>query len=404
MVQEEQPEMTEAKPPRRVLRLVLLSLLIAVLALVAAPFIYISNAGGLAGLMQAELSRRLGGAQVVVGDVDLGFDLSSLQLTVTADNVGLTLDGGSLTVPRSSVVLTPRSLLIWAPSDIVLGGLDLDLTLDPESWRKSPLGAVAASVAAPAPAGADDTLPGRQITIASASLTLRDHKGQAQPVRIENIEAEFAAAADGTFVGLFKGDRLENGAPAGNLSISAIGDLTRKDFRIDITMNELATTGLATMSPVLPTLLADAGRISGTASLAITAGDLDAADMDIVAVEGGLDLAVVGFSALAYDTASVVIGYNHRDGALSLAQGELALTDGRTIALSGNLRDLHTDMPQLAFRFRGNRWPVDRIYDDWPERLAPELRAALMQRATGGQLENFELEISGGFQRSEAAL
>jgi hypothetical protein len=404
MVQEEQPDMTEAKPPRRVLRLVLLSLLIAVLALVATPFIYVSNAGGLAGLMQTELSRRLGGAQVVVGDASVEFQLPSFQLTVRADNVDLALEGGSLTVPRSSVVLTPRALLTWAPSDIVLGGLDLDLTLDPESWHKSPLGVVAATIAAPASAGEDDTLPGRQITIASASLTLRDPAGQARPVRFENVESEFAAAADGTFVGLIKGDRFEGGVPAGNLSVSAIGDLTQKDFRVDVTMDELATSGLATMSPFLPTVLADAGRMSGSASLSITSGVLDAADMDIVAVEGSLDLADVGFPELAYDTGSVVITYNHKDGALSLAQGELALTDGRRIALSGDFRDLRTDLPQLALRFRGNRWPIERIYEDWPERVAPEFRAALMQRASGGRLENFELEVSGGFQRSEATL
>mgnify|MGYP007000157614 CR=1 len=38
MVQEEQPKNTRAKPPRRVMRFVLLGMLVALLAAIAAPF------------------------------------------------------------------------------------------------------------------------------------------------------------------------------------------------------------------------------------------------------------------------------------------------------------------------------------------------------------------------------
>ncbi len=404
MVQEEQPKETEAKKPRRIMRFVVLGLLVAVLAAVAAPFVYVSNAGGLAGLMQAEVSKRLGGAPVEVGDVGVEVQLPSFHLTVHAADVDITLDGNSLNVPQASVVLTPRALLTWAPSDIVLTGLDLDLTLDPASWRTSPLGVMAATVAAPAPAGGDDSMPGRQITIAAAGLTLRDPAGQAAPVRFENLEFEFAAAADGTFVGLVEGERVIKGAPAGIMSVSAIGDLIRKDFRIDVKMDEFTTSGLPPMVGQIPAALADTGRLSGTANLSVGAGVLDAADMDIVAVEGSLDLTALGLPVFAYDTGSVVVGYNHRAGELSLAQGELVLTDGRTVSLSGDLRGLREDVPQLALRLRGNRWPLEQIYEDWPAGLAPDARVALMERAAGGRLENFELEIGGGFERAGAAL
>ena len=150
MVQEEQPKNTQAKPPYRVMRFVLLGLLVAVLAGAAVPFVYILNAGGLAGLMQVQLSKRLGGAPVAVGDVGFEVQLPSFHLTVHAANVDITLDGNSLIVPQASVVLTPRALLTWVPSDIVLTGLDLDLALDPENWHASPLGVMAATVAAPA--------------------------------------------------------------------------------------------------------------------------------------------------------------------------------------------------------------------------------------------------------------
>ncbi len=404
MVQEEQPKETKAKPPRRIMRFVLLGLLVAVLALGAAPFVYISNAGGLAGLLQAELSKRLDGAQVAVGDVGFEVQLPSFHLTVHAADVDLTINDNSLIVPQASVVLTPRALLTWAPSDIVLTGLDLDLTPDPASWRTSPLGVMAATIAAPAEAGADATMPGRQITIASARLTLRDPAGLADPVRFEDVAFEFAAAADGTFVGLVEGERRIDDVAAGVISISTIGDLSRKDFRVDAKFDEFITTGLPALSPRIPAALANSGRLSGTANLSVSAGVLDAAAMDIVAVEGRLDLTAAGFPVLEYETGSVVMGYNHGAGELSMAQGELVLTDGRTVSLSGDLRGLREDVPQLALRLRGNRWPIEQIYQDWPAGLTPDVRAALMESAAGGQLENFELEIAGGFERAGAAL
>ena len=404
MVQGTQSKETGAKPRRRMLRFVLLGLLALVLAGIATPFVYIANAGGLAGFLQAELSKRLGGAPVAVADVGFEVQLPSFTLTVLASDVALTLDGNSLTVPQASIVMTPRALLQWAPSDIVLTGLDLDLTLDPERLRASPLGALAAIVAAPVDGTSDDNMAGRQITLAAAGLTLRDPAGEAAPVRFENVEFEFAAAADGTFVGLVEGERLIGGASAGILSVSAIGDLVRKDFRIDAKLDEFTTAGLPAISPQIPLALGEAGRLSGTANLSIGAGVLDVTDMDIVAIEGRLDLTNVGLPVLAYDTASVVMGYNHGAGELSLAQGELVLNDGRTVALSGDLRGLRDDVPQLALRLRGDRWPIEGIYEDWPAGLASGVRAVLMQRAAGGRLENFELKVRGGFQRDGAAL
>ena len=69
MAEVEQPKQSEVKPRRRRLRFALLSLALVLLVLVTAPFVYLSQAGGLSGLIRNELSSRLGGAPVVVGDV-----------------------------------------------------------------------------------------------------------------------------------------------------------------------------------------------------------------------------------------------------------------------------------------------------------------------------------------------
>ncbi len=240
--------------------------------------------------------------------------------------------------------------------------------------------------------------------VEDARLRIHHPSDDAEPVFLENIQFEFAAAPDGTYVGLVEAERVIDGNSAGTLAVSAIGDLQDRDFRIDIAADDVLAIDLPAFSPMIPQALADAGRLSGTANLSITDSVLQSADIDLVAVGGMLDLRAGGLPKLDFDAASLVMGYRHAAGELSLAQGEVVLSDGRTISLAADLRDLGTAVPTLALRLRGNQWPVDQIYDDWPADIASEARDELMRRATGGRLENFELEIRGGFQRSNARL
>ena len=404
MAEVEQPKQNEERPRPRRLRFALLSLAVVLVGLVAAPFIYISQAGGLSGLLRDELSRRLGDVPVAVGDVGVELRLPSFDVTVEAVGVEIDLDGHRLVLPRASAVFRPEMLLRVMPSEVVLSGLDLDLSLDSEQWRSSPLGLLAGAVGAAPSSDGERLQETRQIIVEEARLRIHPPSGDVDPVLLEKIEFEFAAAPDGTFVGLVEAERIIEGASAGTLAVSAIGDLNERDFRIDVVADEMVTTDLPAFSPLIPQAIADAGRLSGTANLSITDSVLDAADIDIVAVGGMFDLRAGGLPELKFDTASLVMGYRHAAGELSLAQGEVVLADGRTISLAADLRDLHKAVPTLAMRLRGNQWPVDQIYSDWPVGVAQDVRDELVRRATGGRLENFELEISGGFQRSNARL
>ncbi len=144
----ERPKQSEVKPRRRRLRFALLSLVLAVLVLASAPFVYISQAGGLSGLISKELSSRLGGVPVSVGDVGIEVRLPSFGVTLEATGVEIDPDGQRLVLPRVSAVFSPGTLLKGVPSEIVLSGLDFDLSLDSEKWRSSPLGLIAGAVGA----------------------------------------------------------------------------------------------------------------------------------------------------------------------------------------------------------------------------------------------------------------
>ena len=222
----------------------LLSLVLAGLVLVAAPFVYISQAGGLSGLVSNELSSRLGGVPVAVADVGIEVRLPSFGVTLEATGVEIDLDEHRLETAAGECRLFTGTLLKGMPSEIVLSGLDFDLSLDSEKWRSSPLGdGVGASPRGPGRAcrgrrhrihllagkvsSAEDAADcGRGRAKAAADTAPFHHPSDdAEPVLLENIEFEFAAAPDGTFVGLVEAERVIDGNSAGTLAVSAIGDL-----------------------------------------------------------------------------------------------------------------------------------------------------------------------------------
>ena len=111
----------------------------------------------------------------------------------------------------------------------MLSGLDLDLSLDNEKWRSSPLGLLAGAVGTSSSSGTESAQKTRQIVVEDARLRIHHPSGDAEPVLLENIEFEFAAAPDGTFVGLVEAERVIDGNSAGTLAVSAIGDLLDRD-------------------------------------------------------------------------------------------------------------------------------------------------------------------------------
>ena len=403
MPQEDTPQIPVGKPRHR-WRYVLGAALVLLAVIISAPFIYLSQAGGLAGVLQTQLSDRLGGAQVVIGDVGVELRLPSMFFTLVAYDVEIGLDDSLILVPQASAEFSPESLLKVEPFEVALSGLDVDLTVSPEGWRQSQAGGLFAAVmAGRRDVGGSARVP-RQIRIDNASLTLRQPGTDGAALRFGDVELSMAVAADGTFVSSLEGERQAQNGADGVVALTAIGDFTSRDMRLDIVSEAFSAAALMPFLPGVPQALADAGRLSGTASLVVAEARLQAADIDMVALGGSIDMMPVGLPRLDYDTASMVMAYQREAGRLSLAQGEMTLADGRTIALSGDVEGLNDEVMQLAFRFRGNKWPINEIYSDWPEGVAVEARETLMERFAGGNLTDFNIEVVGGFDRKAARL
>ncbi|MEC7587034.1 MAG: hypothetical protein VYE49_09305, partial [Pseudomonadota bacterium] len=398
-----EPEETAPKPKRRLWRYVFVTLLLVLAVAVAAPAIYLSRAGGLKGVVEARLSDSLGGAPVTVGDVGFELRMPSMHLTLLAYDVALSLDDSSVVVPEASAVFEPGALLRFVPSEIRFSGAELDLTIGEDGASTAPAGLLAV-LAGPAMNDGAIIERSRQLRVDSSSFTLRSGDPALAPLSFGEVELEVMMAADGTFVASFEGRRRSGKRSGGRISVAGIGDAGSMDMRLDVKVDDFRLAALSPFLPQLPEALSDIGSTSGNANLMVTAGKIVAADIDMVALGGRLDLSPAGLPVLEYDTASVIMEYKGETGSLVLAQGELALADGRTLALSGDVDALHGPTPQLAFRFRGNRWPIEQIYADWPSGLADEAREGLQKRLSGGDLADFTIEVTGGIDRARSQL
>ena len=128
----------------RLLHRVIIGILLVSAILVAAPLVYLQQAGGLTGIIETQLSRQLAAAgddmSLTIGDVGLEVRLPALHVTITARDV--VIDGADtvLTIPAASAVFTPAGLVAQAPFEMVFSDLDLQLDIDPAAadMRASP--------------------------------------------------------------------------------------------------------------------------------------------------------------------------------------------------------------------------------------------------------------------------
>ena len=398
-----EPEDTAPKPKRRIWRYVFVTLLLVLAVAVATPAIYLSRVGGLKGLLESRLSDSLGGAPVTVGDFGFELRMPSMHLTLLAYDVALSLKDSNIIIPKASAVFAPGALLHLAPSEVGFSGAELDFTLGEDGTATSPVGLLAA-LATPQGNGGTTIERPRQLLVDSSSFTLRSDDPAFAPLRFGEVELEVMMAADGTFVASFDGRRLLDRGPGGRISVGAIGDAGSMDMRLDVKVDDFRLAALTPFLPQLPEALSDIGNTTGNANVTLTSGKVVAADIDMVAIDGSFDLKPAGLPVLEYDAASVIMEYDGDTGRLALAQGELSLADGRTLALSGDVDALHGPMPKLAFRFRGNRWPIEQIYADWPTGLADEAREGLKKSFSGGDLTDFTIDVTGGIDRARSQL
>jgi hypothetical protein len=121
----------------KLLRRILIGVVAMLVVLVAAPAVYLQQAGGITGIIEAQFARQLARSNqalsLTLGDTGVELRLPAMHLTVTASDVTISGADASLTVPEASAFFTPAGLLAQRPFELVFSDLQLDLTVDPSA-------------------------------------------------------------------------------------------------------------------------------------------------------------------------------------------------------------------------------------------------------------------------------
>ena len=383
----------------RLMRRLLIGIALFLVFVVAAPFVYLQQAGGLTGIIETQLSRHLARAgddvSLRIGNVGMELRLPAMYLTITAENVDVSSDDVAMMIPQASAFFSPVGLLAQTPFEITFSDLDLQLDINPaaQDIQASPAMALLAGIGNYNGVGGGVAAPVQRLQIDRAALTIRDITGQLAPLRFVDVSASGSFDNGDLVAAELSAMRQVDGQAAGQLKVTVLGDPLGGNFNLDLAGDNLRLAGLAPYAPNLPDLLASTGAVSGRMNLVFRDGDISVVDLDMAAVAGTLALPAP-FRTQDFETASVIMTYHRDGGSLSVAQSEIVLTDGRVLSVQGNIADLHGPLPVIDGRIDGNTLTLDSFYADWPDELAADTKAMLMERFTGGQLSDLGINLA----------
>ena len=388
----------------RSVRYVILGLVFALLIMLASPFIYLHRVGGLKGVIETQLAQRLAPADVRVGDVGFEVRIPSLLFTIVAEDVEVVRGDTELNLPQASAMFSPASLMMFRPLDVVLSGLDLDVTLGGDGWSGSPAAQLLAGLAVQTGGAEGPVADGpRRLLVELATITVRKADTELPPLHFSDVDFEIIAGQGMPLSGGVQAVRMIEDKPAGTVAATILGNVADRTMSFDVRTNQLNATGLSEFLPGLPPLFSGVGQISGQVSLDLSGQDIQFANADLVAIDGMIDASPM-LLPLRFDTASLGIAFDRNAGTLAITQTELVLSDGRILQFSGEFAELNSLRPSISAKLRGNRLPLDQVFADWPKGLASDVKSAAQERFAGGQLEDLTLEFTGGFDRATSHL
>lgn len=397
----------------KLLRRILIGVVAMLVVLVAAPAVYLQQAGGITGIIEAQFARQLARSNqalsLTLGDTGVELRLPAMHLTVTASDVTISGADASLTVPEASAVFTPAGLLAQRPFELVFSDLQLDLTVDPSARNIEASPGMALLAGLVAGGASDDTsgdhrrLVDQRLRIDRAALNLRHVDDTVAPVSLVNINA-VGSFDRGTLVnGMASAERVVDEGPAGRLEVATLGDPLGGTFNLDVAADNLLLDGLIAYAPVSADILPFSGKISGRMNAAVRDSNIAVFDLEAAATGGSLALPEP-FRTIDYKTASMIATYHRDGGTLTVAQSEIVLNDGRILSVQGNIAEIDSAVPVITGRIDGNDLSLDSFYADWPDTMAPQAKTMLQERFSGGQLSDLGIGIAAEFDRAARRL
>ncbi|MDB2324282.1 DUF3971 domain-containing protein [Alphaproteobacteria bacterium] len=387
---------------------------------------YVINLGGVTKIIEQRITVLSGAEKVSVGGASLRFQSSLIPIFFRVSDVGMSLADTDLIIPQADIMFGLNSLISGGPTEIAINGLELDIGRSEDGWSASPLAVFLFDVMQNASSSKDTSasndanalksgnagaMTGAQsmmqvglerLTVRANRLSLVHQNANIAPLVFKDAAISLTVDPETGIGGYVTANRIltEVGMPvdhvAGNIKIDFVGWPVGEEFLVDMTVNNVATSGLATYFDELPMQVDGMGIVTGAASVALNNAEIARMDVAIKTADGMITMPGSADEA-GFESAMLDASYRRDADLLSVATAQLKLADGREFAFSGDVVNVHTPRPSLVGALGINRMPLTTLKREWPITAAPEAKAALFDHFSGGALENILLDFVGGY-------
>ncbi|MDA1151327.1 MAG: DUF3971 domain-containing protein, partial [Proteobacteria bacterium] len=392
----------------------IITVLVMATVIFGAGYLYVNEAGGLRRLLESELTRMVGNGSVTVGGARLKLSLSRQPLHLAAEDIVLKLERDQIDLPSADIRFGLTSLFGGGPETVLLRGIKLDLVKKSSGWSGSPAiilidhlakksGQISQNL--PQSGAIENRLGGlKLIAIETDRLSLSDESGGLPKLMFADIHIDVTSGENDEVRGSLRARRLNaEGDDAGNFTLSFDGWPGSEHLAFDMSASQLQTADISGYIEKLPAALRQIGNLSGHLGLEMKDGQVTKLNADVALQDGTLGIPGVGRDA-AFDTAELVFSYILSRDSLTISKVVLNFADKRRLSFDGMVRRFHQPSAAVKGVIVANNLPLESLFGDWPETVAPDLKQSLKQRFNGGQFKVVKAEFDGEYRSQTSAL
>jgi len=397
-----------------IILLLLLGIVLAVAGTVATiTWIRLDQAGGVAGFIEQTLNDQGGGIEARVEKAELEFQISATPIVLRAENIQLKAEDTNMILPRSEFGFSWQNLITgrFIPSDMQIFRLDIDINHGREGWYAGPTMAIITSLLEnEKETSTVATFTGiRQIQISDARITIGKRQqvsgglsnGGEIPAQtvIEPIEITLRLDAR-RILGNVKLDNLFGG----RMSVDFAGNSTGSVVDFNILMDRVYLSSIYPYLGLDIPQFQDVGNIDGRVEFTLRDQQIVMLSGELSAADGQMDLP--GLGKVRYDRLAADLSYDGAQDQLTFHQVEFESkpagdADPRQAILSGHVREISTDTPQVFAKIKGSGMPFEEAVELWPKKTEPELRQMIISSLSQGKISSFGIDTVGVFHKSQ---
>ena len=397
-------------------KLVFTTLLLIIVLIAGIAGFVVVQAGGLRQLLEYELSKVSPAVTAEVGAARFAFSMSSTPISVVAEDIAFSFGDGAVTVPEGEVKFGFNSLWTGLPLALNLRGMEIQLVKSATGWSGSQstalLNALLGTPSVHATVPADDPATGnvavkftglKHISIETDLVTISDATGALAPIQLTGIYIDTQIEASGQIIGGVRGQRLIDGVDAGRLAITFSGLPHDEQFVTDITADELNLADIAKYLDLDMARQSHFGTLSGFLKVQMRRQAVTSVFGDVIVTDGYL-LQSDNKKRGAFASAEIAFDYLSHIDVATISKAQILLQDSRSFTFSGDVEELSAPAPILSGKIDANSVRLQSVFDDWPDDIAPDLKAQLQSQFSGGVVSNLGAKFIGAYNRDTSVL